>query len=278
MLRGSLITSVCTLLLCVSVNAQTIGKEDELDLGAKRLFSRNFSVLGEWRIDTTLNYITSDKALVFQNTSTRQLRNTTSITAALTPRSDLLFGVTSLFQHSKSASLTPDGIEEMKEEHAGLQSLTVGARYTLTTEGSTLPELILLANAGIPIGMGSIDGGHYAVDVGLGAIKTLYPAYLFASISVGASLKKVEPFLAYRVGLAFALNDRLNLGFLVEGKTETKAPSGLLGESSVFALRATYALGKQWYLEGSVGFGLSEESPNRIYTVNVGKRIKGFGQ
>ena len=222
-------------------------------------------------METSFSYTTQDNSNPLSNSSQRTLQIITSYTRNVGQRFDLTLSVP--FSYRRTELSVPLGeISESNDEY-GLNRISVGGRHVLRLERGSMPEFTLISDLSFPINIGNLPKDDIRGSLGLSAVKTVYPVFLFASLSISSSLENIDPSINYVAGIAFALNEKINLGLSINGATLTDTVDGLLNETATLRLRTTYAVSHNWFAEGSVGLGLTEQSSNRLYTFSLGRRF-----
>jgi excisionase family DNA binding protein len=167
----------------------------------------------------------------------------------------------------------------------------LGARRTLFTERSLVPDVVLSVEGGIPISKTS-----YSVGTGLWLVKSFDPISLFAGVEYrhtfirrfdDLNLLEPEDIFGVSLGYAFSVNDELTISTAVSGlfSDETNFGPYVIGESDGSPLYAdlimqsdesyglrlglTYMFRKGMYVEPNVTIGLSDPGSWMMLGLNV---------
>lgn len=244
-----------------------VGEATELGLDAHDLYSRSFSVLGKRRVDMSFQYSASDQQTIITNNAARSWSLSAAYTHPLSDKAELTLSVPFSYQTSELGV----GEEKMdSDSSSGIRAVSIGGRYTLKTESDGVPEITLLGSLNAPVNAG-VNDGKWGGSIGLSFVTSSYPAYIYGSGSV--IVDEDDTAFAYTAGLALAINDQLNAGFVVDGMVGNAKLPGTLGESTTITTRLTYALNSHWAVDAGVGFGLTGESPDRVFSLGLGYRF-----
>jgi len=160
-------------------------------------------------------------------------------------------------------------IDEYSRDEFG--DLRLGVRRTLVHEGVGYPDVVFSVGGRIPVQKGS-----YGVETAIALVKSIDPAVLFANLSYNHTFSRdfndvsrlqANDLFAFGLGFAYSLNDAITLSTQVGGiiTTKTKFDDATLPQNELFFLDLglTARLGRSFYLEPNVSFGLNGDE-NRV--------------
>ncbi|MEM6498242.1 MAG: hypothetical protein AAF709_16150 [Pseudomonadota bacterium] len=253
-------------LACASIaSAQeetNVGTASDLDLTAYDISTAQFSILGKRRIDLSFSYQTDSQTTILSTGAAKQYGTTVRYTHPVNDRLEVSLALS-------GSRLTTDLVfgEEVAEETSVTDSqVSLGARYALRAEQAGKPELTLSST------LNFANGGDVTGDLGLSFVTTSYPAYLYGAGSVLLDEDGYAGF-GYNVGVGLAINDRLTTSAGLSGTFLDDPLAGTIGETSYFTTNVTYVINDKWSFDAGVGFGLTDETPDRTVTFGIGYRF-----
>jgi len=262
-------TYVCVIAMthAGSVSSQEVGDESGLDLTARELSTSFFTVLGKRRIGLSSSYSASSQQTVITNTAVREWSTSLSYIHPVNDQAELNFTVPVLYSDFE---LGADDVQLEADSKFGISDVSIGGRYNVWAESDGRPEVTALASLNVPVDAG-IQDAKWGGSVGASFVTSSYPAYLFGSSALQFDEDNLS--LGYSLGLALGINDQLNASVSLGGTVGEATLPGTLGETTVFMQHVTYVLDQYWTIDGSVGIGLTDESPDRVLSLGLGYRF-----
>jgi hypothetical protein len=272
-----------------SKKSNILGEEPDEDL--RQIFLRQSTVLlkpGEKELDISLNY-TRDQ---FANLRSRQWNFPLSLRLGITERLESFVDVPLTW--AQREVFYTDSVD--KNDTAGIGDIGLGLKYLFKQQDKQWPDIIGSFSFSVPTGDKpdpknisdiTVGSGHWQISTGLTLVKSYDPAVLFGGIGYSHTFKEtlngVE--LApgnsfnYSFGMGFAINNQITMSgqFIGAYQTETERDgSEILGSSrEPMSLRTglTYRIGKGYYLEPAVTFGLNDDAPDATLTLSYSHKL-----
>jgi len=202
--------------------------------------------------------------------------------------------------------LQPSILEATKNyRSAGLGDILFGANYQVFNEGYWRPSLMLSLIATSPTGKSSyvmpitsepLGKGHWQLSPGISVVKSIDPVVLYGNLyytyifsrtinqppELGPETERVEmkpgDSINLLLGTGFALNEKVALSFKVLGSyiRRDRISDKEVGDTRTpvyFYFLLDYMLSKKGYLEPSVGFGITKDASDFLFSLSYVHRF-----
>lgn len=159
-------------------------------------------------------------------------------------------------------------VGEYSNDISGMNGLAVGAKVKLLDENNLMPELAVLVNFDLPVGNEDLVGDETVPGFLLAAAHTLSPRVGFGyNLGMEWGADDQRDFI-YSAALGIGLTEQLS-GFLeIYGSAPKDGDTHVLFDSGV-----TYLVKSNLQLDASVGFALTDHSPDWFANAGVSFRI-----
>jgi hypothetical protein len=178
-------------------------------------------------------------------------------------------------------------VDDSSETGHGLGDFSVGLAKTVLRERNWLPDVILRVNWDTGTGERedndvALDGGFQALTGSASLVKRQDPLVFVGGASYEATFEKddIDPgdTLGFAIGTFLAASPNtslrvvLNQSFIDEFKVDGQSIDGSDRVQSILTFGASAILGRNVLLDGAVGVGLTDDSPD--YSVSISLPIR----
>ena len=245
--------------------AETIGEEDTLT-ESHLLFMKDTTVLlkkGDQRISASFSMTNDEQSNAFT------IANRRSFSLALSYSLGVGYG-TEVFVSipvSQIKTKTTAPLLGFKEEKisSGFDNGVFGIKKTLFVQNEHRPEFVGSLSLSTSIGnRNEAYPERKSVTAGLMTIKSIDPVVIYGGFSFTNELKDGDNSIGFRLGSAFAVNHKIAFGgeFAINKTLDNDAT---ISPVSTLMLRGTYGMSKDFSIEPSVSFGLSDDAPDTTF-------------
>jgi len=256
--------SICVLLFTPfsAFAEETIGEKDE-SIGSHLLFLQDTTVLlkkGDQRFGVAFS-MTNDEQRILSTTVSQEIFSLAlSYSLGIGHGAEVFASVPANYTKTKRN----DFIFNLNEEKtsSGFGNAVLGIKKTLLVQNANRPELVGSLSLSSPL---NSERGSYPTDtaatVELTAIKSIDPVVLYGGVSYTHPFGDDSSSFGLRFGSAFAVNHKIAFGgeFSMSKMSENNTS---LSPISVLTLRETYSASKNFSIEPSLSFGLSDSAPD----------------
>lgn len=253
---------------------------------------------GKWEVSNELSYVRNDAFLQFS----RSFDSRPMIRYGF--GNGIEVGVATSFNWTHRRTETGTGAPAVRD-HFYVGDVELQAAWAAIPESEKYPGVTLTAAVGIPLGpvpyrddavtagTNPMDpfsfyrnaSGHYTVTTGAQFFRTYDPFVIFGGGSFTYAFERAHGnnlvfpgyIFGWNVGYSYALTEKTSLGMNVSGQYRTNMEFGgaTVGSSGTEAVATRFSmlhrLSDSFYIEPSIGIGLTEDAPDSTLTIRTRK-------
>ncbi len=260
------------LFLSFSVFAEeTIGEKDA-SMESHLLFLRDTTVLlqkGNQRIGALFTITNNEQKVLTTSVSQRVFSSTFSYSFGVGGGVEIFSSLPINYTKTKQYDFLFES--DKQESYSGLANIVLGAKKTLIRQGVDIPEIV--GSFSFAKALNDKYVKYNSSTVNLTAIKSVDPVVLYGGVSFtrlfGGGEKNTYGF---RFGSAFAVNHKIAFGGEIS-INEISSDKSTLVPISTLTLRETYTVNKNFSIEPSISFGLSENSSDSAFGISFSRSL-----
>lgn len=270
-----LVLFVCTVLFVDFAKAkEEIGIQEKIKK-AYELYLQDQSVTlskKSWRASIDASYTSNERNILFTGQESRVIQNGVSVNYGLTDRIELFGRLPIMYENYTFRDLFTS--EKQSLSGFNLGNISLGANTTLFRANNG-PTITLQTAFLAPTYTGDFINSKSTVSTGLNIYQDFDPAFLYGGISGSKTIggNQFDGF-GYHAGFGFSLNHRLALGTEISGGyTFGRQIFFANREYAQLTGRATFVLSQKNLIQPSVSFGLNENTPDVILSMQWTRRF-----